>query len=378
MWQSLHDAWWRLATQHRQQTFSDTLAASLLQLGSVGYRAGVQIRNAAYDQGWLKSAKLPCGVVSVGNLTVGGTGKTACVSLIAKTLRSRGRQVAVLSRGYGGGRDAYWLRWESGRLLVNGQAAGQTDALADEPQVLAKQLAGIPVIVGAGREHSGRLACRKFKADALILDDGFQHRRLARDLDLVLVNASMPPAGLALLPRGPMREPMSALARAQVIMVTKADEKLPTLGALRECLQMLAPQAVVVTTVHQPCALTDAPTGVPGDLAELDGRRVGLVSSIGDPDGFESTVRRLHAHILWHQRFPDHHRFSAADWAAIERRSREAPCELVVTTEKDWMRLRALHAAHPPPVAWQLLEIRMRFLDGEAELDARLAGLRAR
>ncbi|MCH8203168.1 MAG: tetraacyldisaccharide 4'-kinase [Proteobacteria bacterium] len=151
MWKSLHDAWWRLATQSHPESFSDALVCGALRTGSVVYQAAVTLRNLAYDKGLARQITLPCRVVSVGNLTVGGTGKTACVELISKRLAARGKRVAVLSRGYGGRRKEYWLTSEQGALRVNGEAR-EMDGLADEPQLLAHHLDGREA---ASRKPSG-------------------------------------------------------------------------------------------------------------------------------------------------------------------------------------------------------------------------------
>ena len=390
MWRSLHDAWWRLATQSHPRSFWDALASSVLSSGSVAYRTVVALRNLAYDTGWAPDVRLPCRVVSVGNLTVGGTGKTACVELIAKKLMAHGRRVAVLSRGYGGSpphqrfwwggeRRPYWLRFDDGQLVVNGSVPVDEDGLADEPQLLARRLAGVPILVGARRDRTGRVACAQFSADTVVLDDGFQHRRVQRDCDIVLVHARMPFGGWALLPRGPMREPLTSLKRADVVIMTKADEALETLGALGERLRMLNPPAAFVGAVHEPASLMDGVTGTLHEPKRLNGLRVGLLSSIGDPEGFEATVRRLHATILWHRAFPDHYRYRATDWAAILQQIKECEPDAVVTTEKDWVRLRpwALDPGLRTTPLW-ILTVRMHILSGEEALDDRLASLYAR
>ena len=396
MWQSLHDAWWRLATQSHPRSLSDALACRVLQSGSLAYRGAVTLRNAAYDRGWIRQVQLPCAVVSVGNVTVGGTGKTACVELITRKLAALNRRVAVLSRGYGGARRDYWLRWEHGRLLVNGESAQTRDGfapfelqripfeairtgLADEPQLLARHLDGVPILVGARRDRTGEAACTAFGADVVVLDDGFQHRRVRRDCDIVLVHARMPFGGWAVLPRGPMREPLASLKRAHIMIVTKADEALETLSALGERLRSLNPDAELVTAVHEPSDLIDGLTGARHDPQRLNGLRVGLLSSIGDPEGFEATVRRLSATVIWHRAFPDHHRYQAADWAAFLKTMQGSRPDAVVTTEKDWVRLQRWQVASGK---WQVplwvLGVRMKILSGEEALDARLARLRAR
>ena len=375
MWQSLHDAWWRRATHDHPTAFFDILICQALQASSMAYQAAVALRNTAYDRGWVQPVRLPCRVISVGNLAVGGTGKTACVELLARKLIADGQQVAVLSRGYGGTRHgSYYLRQKAGRVLVDGQERRGTDGLADEPQVLASHLADTPVVIGPRRALTGQWAWDTFGSDVMILDDGLQHRQVHRDLEIVLVHARMPLGGWALLPRGPMREPLTSLKRADVIVLTKVDEALGTMAALRERVQAFAPEAQVITTTHHPVGLMDGLSGQPEPLTRLDGRRVALVSSIGDPAGFEATVRRLHATIRWHRIFPDHHRYGASEWEALCARAKADRPDALVTTEKDWVRLQrviAMRGACPVPV-W-ILNVRMQILEGEALLDDRLA-----
>ncbi len=345
----------------------------------MAYGAAVALRNGAYDRGWRRQVKLPCRVVSVGNLTVGGTGKTACVELITRKLTASGRHVAILSRGYGGARRDYWLRWEGGRLEINGEPGGGSDGLADEPQLLARHLKGVPILVGPRRDRTGQLACESFGVDTVVLDDGFQHRQLQRDCDVVLIHARMPFSGWPLLPRGPMREPLTALKRAQVIVLTKADEALETLGALSERLRSFSPEAAIMTAVHEPSSLEDPLTGRMEGPQYLSGRQVGLVSSIGDPEGFEATIRRLHATVKWHQAFPDHHRYQPGDWTTICDHVARSPVDALVTTEKDWVRFQTCPMSHVPcPTSLWVLSVRMKVLSGEHALDDRLARLYAR
>ncbi len=378
MWQTLHDAWWRLATQRQPHSLVEQFACRALQTSSVAYGALVALRNTAYDRRWRRPIRLPCRVISVGNLTVGGSGKTACVELLAQKLGAAGRRMAILSRGYGGRRAEHWLRWDHGRLLVNGQAAAEPDHLADEPQLLARHLPGVPVFIGSHRWRSGAWACRELSVDTALVDDGFQHRRLARDLNILLIQGGMPLGGWPLLPRGPMREPLTALRRADVVIVTKAESDLEAFQVLRERLRRLNPDALWAQAMHEPESLLDTATGGSIELSRLADRRVGLVSAIGDPWGFETTVRRLGAQVAWHQTFQDHHRYRAAEWAAVCARAQRERVESLVTTEKDWMRLQPVAAAGMRPLPVWLVRVRMKLLVGEAELDARLAGLYTR
>jgi len=372
MWQPLHDAWWRLATQHSPQTFSDAIVCSILRAGSLAYGMGVKLRNSAYDCG-LGQVRLPCKVISIGNLTMGGTGKTTCAEMIAKKLLAYGQQVAILSRGYGGQRQTYWLCWKSGTLLVNGKTDRDCGRLADEPQILAQRLEGVPVVVGSRRDKTGFFAHTKFNAQTVILDDGFQHRRVVRDCDIVLVHARMPLRGWDLLPRGPMREPLTSLKRAHVIIITKADQSLGLVGALSERLRSLNPEAALVTSEHLPTHLTCALTGEQVLFSRLHDARVGLLSSIGDPEGFEATLRRCEAQVLWHEAYPDHYRYDAADWSKIMSNVKSKRPDAIVTTEKDWVRLKEIVSNHPrEKVPVWILGISMHILSGEEDLDARL------
>ncbi len=225
----------------------------------------------------------------------------------------------------------------------------------------------------------------------MILDDGFQHRRLARDCEIVLVDARMPLGGWPLLPRGPMREPLQSLARAHVVMVTHAEERVEMVGALTERLRAYAHEATFVTAQHEPESLVDSATEQPQELRSLEGKRVGLVSSIGDPQGFEAMVCRLNAQVLWHRTFPDHHRYRSNNVAQLVTLAHDTPPELLVTTQKDWVRLRHVMVSAGeqvdsavsgcrgqqqsvlPPV-W-VLGVKMRCVSGEEELHARLARL---
>lgn len=372
MWQSLHDAWWRLAMQNNSRSFLDVLACRVLDAATLVYRAAVSIRNTAYDAGWVKQVRLPARVVSVGNLTVGGTGKTACVELVARKLLAANCRIAILSRGYGGSRRDYSLQWLDNRLQVDGQPHANGFHLADEAQLLARRLSPLPVVVGAKRAQTGRRACNQFGVDTIILDDGFQHRKLARDCEIVLLNARMPFSGWPMLPRGPMREPIESLKRADVIILTKADESLQKLGAYTERLRSLNAQAVLVTTVHEPHKIIDGKTGHEHPPIYIQGKKVGLLSSIGDPEGFEATLASLDANVQWHQSFPDHHPYRKKDWQAVSDRCAKGELDAIITTEKDWVRLRPIVVNSEPPVPVLILTIRMKIINGEEALDARL------
>lgn len=347
----------------------------------MAYRLGVFLRNSAYDEGIARSVRLPCRVISVGNLALGGTGKTPFVEVIARKLRVLDQRVAILSRGYGAGHNRdYWLRNDKGKLLVNGEPLSMAPmGLADEPQLLAQHLEGVPVFVGPKRARLGQQALRECRATTLILDDGFQHRSLKRDCDIVLLHGRMPFSGWPLLPRGPMREPLNNLRRAEIVVITRIDEALEHISEMLDHWRPLAPDAIFVTAFHKPTGLYEPMTDRSYSIQQLDGLRVGLLSSIGDPQGFELTVRDQKANVLWHRAFPDHHPYQETDWQAIVQESKRQYLDAVLTTEKDWVRLkRVATSSLPHSLPLWILTIRMKLLSGEDELNDRLISLCAR
>lgn len=374
MWRSAHDAWWRLvAAPAESRSPAWRLADACLRVGAALYGSVVASRNRLYDRGPSRR-RLPCPVISVGNLEVGGTGKTTCVEYLAAHLASQGRRVAVLSRGYGATRAGRpsWLSVQGDELLIDGEPGGPA-RLPDEPQLLARHLPGVPVVIGPRRAASGELALERFHSDVLLLDDGFQHRRLHRDLDIVLISARMPLGGWPLLPRGPMREPLSSVARADVIIVTKVDRSREVAAALQERLRTLNARALIATAMHEPHALRQEPSGAALSLERLQNARVCLLSSVGDPGGFEQTVTELGATVAAHAAFPDHHRYDVHEWRQVCACAAEAKAAAIVTTEKDAVRVAPL-LAEPAGVAVPLwvVRVRWRMLSGEEALHDRL------
>ncbi len=311
------------------------------------FGGAVRLRNFAYDRGLLPTAHLDVPVVCVGNLTAGGTGKTPFVIWVCKRLAERGLRAGVLSRGYGA-------------------AQGERN---DEAALLASALPGTPHVQDPDRARGGERLVAEQRVDAVVLDDGFQHRRLRRDLDLVLVDATRPwglarPADgvapvRALLPRGLLREPAAGLSRADAIVVTRADQVAPAdLEALLQELTELAPGCGIATAAHRPRRLIDA-AGNDVGLESLYGREVDLVSGIGNPEAFEATVRRLGARVVTHRRFRDHHAYTARDLADLGAGGR-----WIVATTKDAPKLPTIDE----PVV--LLDVSMAILSGEPVLAA--------
>lgn len=299
-----------------------------------GYRAAVAWRNRRYDAGRAAVARLPAPVVSVGNLTAGGTGKTPAVLAVCRLLAARGRRPAVLSRGYRG-----------------------VDGANDEAQLLD----GFPVVCDPDRAAGGRRALAA-GADCLVLDDGFQHRRLHRDCDLVLIDATRP--GGACLPLGWLREPWSGLRRARLAWISRADLAAPAdLAALVARLD--AAGVPWIRDRHQDGGLTPLAGGEPRPSAALAGRRVVLASGIGNPHGFEAAAHRHGWSVAASLRFPDHHRYDRGDAALLARYADRLRAELVVTA-KDAVKLAPLGLTAP---CWVLAAGDRLDGDGLAVLD---------
>lgn len=310
-----------------------------------------RVRAALYDRRLLPVVRVAAPVVSVGNLTVGGTGKTPAVIAIARELARRGRRPGVLARGY---------------------RRAAREGSNDEGRLLARKLPGVPYLERADRVE-GAQKLVDAGCDVIVLDDGFQHRRLARDLDLVLVDATRPfglppsaagePAVRALLPRGLLREPPGALARADALAITRADQVPPeALDALERELWQLAPGRPILRAAHRPRALRGPAREEPPEA--LAGRPVRLVSGIGNPAAFERTAHALGARVVGVHRFGDHHDFRREELEPLL-----APGVPLLVTAKDAVKLEALGVPH------LTLDVEWTWLSGEEVLEALLDAL---
>jgi tetraacyldisaccharide 4'-kinase len=309
---------------------------------SLGFSALVRGRNLLYDQGWLPIKRPALKVISVGNLTVGGTGKTPVVLWLAQALQSRGHRVGILTRGYGGKNKGVTVVGTAGQALAIPAEVG------DEPVMLARAFAGV-IISGRDRSTAAGLAHGRFDLDVVILDDGFQHRQLDRDVDLLLVNGRRGTGNDWLLPAGPLREPPAAVRRADAVIVTK--------GGVQErdgwsATDQLGP---VFQGDLKPTALISSAQGRWHELPVglLCGKRVMALTGIADPIPFYHFLREWEAEIAEVMEFPDHHAYTQADWQAISLASQKI--DLIVTTEKDLVKLERF-----PFAAGKLVALRVR------------------
>ena len=301
---------------------------------TVIYRVGLFVFLGIYSLGLRRRFRLPVPVISVGNITFGGTGKTPAVQTICRLLLERGIRVVVLSRGHGG--------TVRGSLVVSDGESVIADAAkaGDEPVLLAKSLPGVPVIVGKDRRKSGALACSQFAPEVIVLDDGLQYWQLHRDLDIIVLNARKPFGSGYVMPMGDLREPISGLSRAGLVLLSNSkDLDDAALGKLQKRLSRIAPRAKIFRGSHVPVSFKDMRSGKIYDPDWIELYRVLAFCGIGRPASFVKMLDSLKATISGNLLFPDHHRFTDEDIDLVERERERCGADLVVTTEKDIARL---------------------------------------
>lgn len=310
------------------------------------YGAGVALHRAFARKKWA-----PIATLCVGNLTTGGTGKTPAVIYLARELVQLGRKPAILMRGY--------------------KAQGGDEAL--EAGDALKGL-DIPIILGADRFQSA-LQARAQNRDVILLDDGFQHWRLARDLDIVLIDASDPFGGGSLIPQGRLREPVSGLSRAGVVLLTRSATTVDS-SALQETLRKLAPNAAILTARHAPAGVRALNSSAAHwSVSKLRGARVVAACGIGNPKAFLKTLKACGAEILASRNFDDHHEYAQRDLDELSKLAESHGAVAVVVTEKDAVKLVALNL----PERVELLALKIEFnIDGANELWTRVAQALAR
>lgn len=288
------------------------------------YRVGVMARLALYRLGWPPSLRLPCQVVSVGNLTLGGSGKTPVVAYLARFFASQGRRVVILSRGYKGQNSSKASLVSDGRqILLSARQAG------DEPVMLARKLPGIPVVIGKRRYQAGLYAWERFKPDLLLLDDGFQHLALFRDLDILLFSEQDLKEKTWLFPAGRWREPLSSAQRAHILLCKGGDKGPARLRALG------LPHPAFAFNL-EPARLIHLKTEAEERLDLLKGRKVLALAGIARPQEFFQTVQSLGAQVT-SLAFADHHYFTDRDYAGMARLFQGN--DFLLTTEKDAARM---------------------------------------
>ena len=332
-----------------------------LKIASICYDRGVRIRGAAYAKGFFKTRRLPCTVIAVGNMTVGGTGKTPMTIYLSTLIRALDYDVAVISRGYGG------KAGKKGGIVCDGRSIlMEPDESGDEPFMIAKQLESVPVLVGRDRFETGMTAIRRFGPDVILLDDAFQHRKLARDVDIVLMDAHRPLGNGYLLPRGVLREGKTALKRSHAVVFTRA---APTGSFAIKGMDRLLKGKPVFQSFHQPyifevikanCSPADRGRVCRRDLGWLSGKQVFAFSGIARNDDFRNTIEKIGCNIIDSASFPDHYSYARKDIKNIMDAAVEAGAECMLTTEKDYIRI---NVSYRWPVDLVVLGVKIAFKD---------------
>jgi len=309
---------------------------------SIGYGGLVKLREVLYKKGLLQSKRLPCPVISIGNITVGGSGKTPMTIYVAELIKDLGYRLAIISRGYKGQAEKIGGVVCDGRIICMGP-----DKAGDEPFMVAKRLKTVPVIVGQNRFKAGRLAIQEFKPDVLLLDDGFQHLKLDRDLDLVLLDSKEPFGNTYLFPRGTLRETASALLRGDAVIFTRSDVGK---SAALDQIKRVVPKKPIFHSFHAPYIykiITGNSLQSPDrlnisskyDFDIFKRKRVFAFSGIASNDDFRRTIESFRCKLENFSGFPDHHPYSNRELDEIVKSAMDLSAEFIFTTEKDYVRI---------------------------------------
>lgn len=324
----------------------------LLMLVSAVFTAAMRLRNWGYRERVFSVKHVRAPVVSIGNLSLGGTGKTQVVIWCATRLKEMGKTAVILSRGYGRRK-----RTEEARIVTDGrEILADADESGDEPALMARQLKGVPVIVGSDRAQTAQWAVERFSPDVLLLDDGFQHRGIERDLDVVCMDDKMLEAP-RIFPAGFLREPAEALSRAQFVLLKTRNEELYQ-AQFRKIFGFFPEESTAAFT-YRPESLLDHATGNSVPISTLSKRPVYAFSGIANPRDFERILKDSGADMAALKVFPDHHRFSHREMDGMVIASRERNA-MLVTTEKDRMRI-------PNGVPVWSVQVAMHWIRGEEE-----------
>lgn len=332
----------------------------LLRFLSVPYGLVVRARAWLYAVGWFPTWTLPCRVISVGNLTAGGTGKTPVVIWLVQSLLLRGLRVGVLSRGYKRQSGEEFLLVSDGKAVLAGPAEA-----GDEPHLIAARCPGAVVVVGADRYRAGQWVLSRFPLDCVVLDDGFQHLALHRDVNLLLVDASAPRDLGALLPAGRLREPLTAAARATLVLMTRVDQ-VRQQATVAEMVGVLGCKEQPILVRFQPDLFVDVASGAAQGLEDVRGRSILLFSGIGNSDSFRATMSGLGVSVVDEVQFPDHYDYRNGDLERINDQARRCGAQLLVTTEKDAVKVAPLLRPGDRVLA---LRLGMDIVDGRERME---------
>ena len=341
----------------QKSRLSDKILRSFLGGAAVFYSIAIWLRTSLYAKRLLRTHCAGAKVISIGNITVGGTGKTPLVIWLYKEitenskLKTQNYKCAILTRGY--------------KATQNSKL--KTQNYTDEPAIFLQRCPQAKVIVNPDRVAAAAEAVDKFGAEVLIMDDGFQHRRLARDLDIVTIDATRPFGYGRLLPAGLLREPVTALARADAVVITRCDQTQEAeLAELEQKLRQINSNMIIARSIHAPICAASA-EGKKISLENLKGRKVFAFCGIGNPQAFLNTISMLGCELVGHRVYDDHHYYDSDDVASIYEQAMCSKAELILTTHKDWTKIALLGASgREMPLAY--LAIELKFISGEDKL----------
>lgn len=351
----------------------------VLRQASYGFKGIVRLRHFFYEQGVFRHHTLGCQVISIGNVTVGGTGKTPVVEVFARSLQKKGRKVAILSRGYKKKEAPVLTRLMNKLLLRESRTPPRivsdgrkllldSEFGGDEPYMLASNLPDVAVLVDKDRVKSGRYAISRLGCDTLILDDGFQYLSLRHHVEIVLVDSKNPFANGYMLPRGLLREDVNNLAKAHYVFITKCDGSDNSL--LKAEIRKFNNKAEIIECTHRARYLENVFTTAREELSFLKGLTVAAVSGIAVPGGFERELERLGANLCHRTQFADHHRYTQQEIIEVINSARNSGAQAVVTTEKDAVRFPRLDRCDLPVY---FLRVDIELLSGTEDFNACIA-----
>ena len=362
----------------KRRTRGDRVLLCLLFVASRFYRMAIQFRIWLYDKRFIRNHAVGCQVVSIGNVSCGGTGKTPVVEVFAKSLSKQGRKVAILSRGYRSKkqRKSFWQKLqgrlgdrksEPPRVVSDGKnLLLQSDAAGDEPYMLASNLKDVAVLVDKDRVNSGLYAIEEYGIDTLILDDGFQYLRLKSHVNIVLVDSTCPFSNHHVLPRGVLREPIKNLRRADYIFLTKSNGG-NHLRHLKTFLRKHNQRAEIIECCHRPMYLERVfVRGEQRPLTDLKNSKAAAISAIAKPESFEAFLEDYGAEIVHTARYADHHRYTEQQILDFVKEAKAAGADMIVTTEKDAVRIPRILRED---INFYFLRVEIDILSGQENFD---------
>jgi len=325
--------------------FGNKLLFSILKFVAACYAAVTAARNWLYDKSLLKTGHVDATVICIGNITTGGTGKTPLVAWLCNMLARKGFECAVLTRGY----------------------KAKKGGFADEPAMLAKAAPEAKVIINSSRTEAAAKAIEKFGANVLVMDDGFGHRKLARDIDIVAIDATEPFGYGRLLPAGLLREPVKSIGRADAVVITRFNQSLPEhIAEIEDRVKQIKPNMIFAKAIHKPVSVRLI-GGAELSFEQLREKKIFAFCGIGNPDAFYSTLAELGLNVTASKTYNDHHNYTEDDVAQIYEQARYLEADILLSTQKDWVKT-ALLSLDKFDIGFAYLIVELEFVEGESTI----------